>query len=427
MSLGFLAHADVADCRRHQNSFCAFQRTAHDLDGELAALLPPVNEFNSSADLLRQRFCGASGAVRDQPLRKTLGNDVLQLLPYQLVAAISELFFRLNIQQNDLSRGVHHYHRIRSRFQQSAVSALHLCQMSFRFLAHADVADCRRDQNSFCAFQRTAHDLDGELAALLPPVNEFNSSADLLRQRFCGASGAVRDQPLRKTLGNDVLHLLPYQFVAAISELLFHLNIQQNNLSRGVHHYHRIRSRFQQSAVSALHLCQMSFRFLAHADVADCRRDQNSFCAFQRTQHDLDGELAAIFPPCNEFNSSADLLRQRFCGASGAVRDQPLRKTLGNDVLHLLPYQLVAAISKLFFRLNIQQNDLSRGVYHYHRIRSRFQQSAVSALHLCQMSFGFLAHADVADCRRDQNSFCAFQRTQHDLDGELAAIFPPCN
>ena len=69
----------------------------------------------------------ASAAVRstvgDQPFRKALGNDVLDFLAEQFVAAVSELFLRLDIQQNDLAALVHHHHGIRRRFQQPAISA----------------------------------------------------------------------------------------------------------------------------------------------------------------------------------------------------------------------------------------------------------------------------------------------------------------
>ena len=230
-------------------------------------------------------------AVRDQPFREALRNDVLHLLPEKLIAAISELLLRLDIQQHDLAALVHHHHRIRSRFQQPAIPALHLRQMLFRGLAHADVADRRRHQSPFGAFQRAQHDLDGKLASILAPPDEFDSRADLLRQRFCRGARPVRDQPFRKALRNDVLHLLPDQFIAAVSELFLRLNIQQNDLAALVHHHHRIRSRLQQPAIPALHLRQMLFRSLAHADVADRRRHQNPLGAFQRAQHDLDREI----------------------------------------------------------------------------------------------------------------------------------------
>ncbi len=88
-------------------------------------------------------------------------------------------------------------------------------------------------------------------------------------------------------------------------------------------------------------------------------------------------------PICCASASSAD---------AGTVGNDPFREAFGDDVLHLLPDQFVAAVAKLFFRLNIQQNNLSAHVDHHHGIGSRFQQAAVPAFHLRQMGFRSLAH-----------------------------------
>ena len=51
---------------------------------------------------------------------------------------------------------------------------------------------------------------------------------------------------------------------------------------------------------------------------------------------------------------------------------------------------------------------------------------AVQLLHLLQkMRLGRLARADVADRRRHQDALGAFERAQHDLDRELAAVLAP--
>ena len=98
--------------------------------------------------------------------------------------------------------------------------------MRFRIFAHADVPDRRRHQDAFGAFERAQHDLNRKLTSIPSPSVQFNSRSDLLRQCLGCGSGTVRDQPFRETLRNDVLYLLPYQFIAAVSELLFRLNIQ---------------------------------------------------------------------------------------------------------------------------------------------------------------------------------------------------------
>src|SRR5580692_7094902 len=422
MLLGGLAHADVADRRRHQRSFRTFQRAQHDLDRKLGSILALGNKLDPGSDLLRQRFRRASCFICYEPLGKSLRNNVFHLLPDQFIAAVSELLFRLHIQKNDLTVLVHHHHSVRRRFEQSAVPALHLCQMLLGSLAHADVADRRRHECSFRTFQRAQHDLDRKLGSILALGNKLDPGSDLLRQRLCRTSRAVRYEPLGKSLRNNVLHLLPDQFIAAVPELLLRLHIQKNDLPVLVHHYHGVRRRFEQPAVPALHLRQMLFGRLAHADVADRCRHQRSFHTFQRAQHDLDRKLGSILAPCDELDSCSDLLRQRFGRASRTVRDQPFGKAFRNDVLHFLSDELIAAVSKLFFRLHVQQHNLPTLVHYHHGIRRRFEQSAVPALHLCQMLFGGLAHADVADRRRHERSFRAFQRAQHDLDRKLGSI-----
>ena len=193
-------------------------------------------------------------------------------------------------------------------------------------------------------------------------------------------------QPFREALRNDVLYLLPQEFIAVVSELFLRLNIQQDDLPTRVHHYHRIRSRLQQPAVPALHLRQMFFRILAHADVADRRRHQDSIGAVQRAQHDLDRKFASVLAPSGELDPRSDLLCQRVFRGSQTVRVQPFREALRNDVLYLPPQEFIAVVPELFLRLNIQQDDLPTRVYHHHRIRSRLQQPAVLRLRLLALA-----------------------------------------
>ena len=92
-----LAHADVADRRRHQGSLGALQRAQHDFDRKLAAILPLGNEFDPGADLLRRRVFGGAQIVCDQPLGKTYRDDVRDLLAKQFITAVAELLLRLYV------------------------------------------------------------------------------------------------------------------------------------------------------------------------------------------------------------------------------------------------------------------------------------------------------------------------------------------
>src|ERR1700722_8777034 len=97
MRVGGVAQADVADGRRYQYSIRAAQRAQHDFDGKLAAVLAARRQLDAGADLLREGPFGGSQAVRDQALCEAIRNDAADLLSQQLVAAIAELFLRLQI------------------------------------------------------------------------------------------------------------------------------------------------------------------------------------------------------------------------------------------------------------------------------------------------------------------------------------------
>ena len=194
--------------------------------------LRSADQLDAGADLLGQRVFGGAQVVGDQPLGEAFRNDVGDLLAEQLVAAVAELLLRLHVEQHDLAGLVHHHHRVRRRLQQAAVAALHLRQMLFGRLAHADVADRRRDQHALGAFQRAEHDLDGELAAVLAQRDQLDAGADLLGQRVLGGAQVVGDQPLGEAFRDDVRDLLAEQFVAAVAELLLRLHVQQHDLCR---------------------------------------------------------------------------------------------------------------------------------------------------------------------------------------------------
>src|SRR6202522_3915407 len=137
--------------------------------------------------------------------------------------------------------------------------------MMFRALADTDVADRRRHQNSFGAFERTQHDLDRELGTILPPPSELDPGADLLCQCILCGPKTIRDQPFRKALWNNVGYFLSKEIGAAISTMLL--------------------------------------RVPADANVPFCRRRDHSFGTFQPGQADLNRKLSAILAPCDEVDA----------------------------------------------------------------------------------------------------------------------------
>ena len=61
----------------------------------------------------------------------------------------------------------------------------------------------------------------------------------------------------------------------------------------------------------------------------------------------------------DELDPGADLLGQRVGRGAQVVGDQPFREALRDDVRHLLPDELVAAVAELLLGLDVEQDDLA--------------------------------------------------------------------
>ena len=176
-------------------------------------------------------------------------------------------------------------------------------------------------------------------------------------------------------------------------------------------------------AVELLHLLQkLRFGVLAGGDVVHRHRQQGALGGLQAAQHDLHGESASILAASMDLDPPRDVPRVASSRDSEVVRDHQFHGFLRQQAPRGPPHQLIAAVSELSLRLQVHEDDLPGQGHQHHRIGSRLEQPAVPALHLSQMLFCVLAHADVADGRRHQDSLRAIQWAQADLDGELGAI-----
>ena len=118
-------------------------------------------------------------------------------------------------------------------------------QIIFAAPAFGDVADRGRYQNPVRPIERAQHDLDGELASILTAPVKLDTGADLLGQSFGCGSKPVRDQALCEAVRDNLCHLLSDEFIPAVPELLFGLNIQQDDFAFLVHNHHGVRRSFQ--------------------------------------------------------------------------------------------------------------------------------------------------------------------------------------
>ena len=162
----------------------------------------------------------------------------------------------------------------------------------------------------------------------------------------------------------------------------------------------------------------------SHGDVADRRRDQRAFGTLDRAEHDLDRELAAVLAPPRSLDPGAHLTHARGFAVEVPILDVPAVQPSRDQELHRLPGELVAAVAELPLGLDVDQDDLAGGVDDHHRVRSGFQQPAVSALHLREMPLGRLALGDVAvdlEDRPDPAVRVSIDRLAA-LDGELPTV-----
>ena len=194
---------------------------------------------------MRQRSLGGAQAVGDQPFGEAVGNQALHLLPDQLIAAESKLLLGLQIEQNDVALLVDHHHGVRRRFHQAAVPPLHLREMALCGLTDRYVADGGNEKDALATLQRAEHQFDGKFAAVLAPAGELDAHSDLLSQGVgCGAR-SVRDKPLGEAGRDEPDDVLPQQFVAAVSELLLGLEVEQGDVATLVEDHHRVRRRLK--------------------------------------------------------------------------------------------------------------------------------------------------------------------------------------
>jgi hypothetical protein len=80
MPFSILAHADISDCRCHEDSLGTFQWAQHDFDWEPGSIFAQPVELDPHTDLLCEGLGRGSGSVGDEPFREARRNDPLNLL-----------------------------------------------------------------------------------------------------------------------------------------------------------------------------------------------------------------------------------------------------------------------------------------------------------------------------------------------------------
>ena len=188
-----------------------------------------------------------------------------------------------------------------------------------------------------------------------------------------------------KAFRNDVLHLLPYELIAAVSELLLGLKIQKNDFSALVHHHHRIGSCFQQPAVPALHLLQMLFRILALADIRDHAENQKAFTRVDRVQGHLDGKFAPILAPPEQIAARPHGARRGMGREAVAMQNVLPAQSLRHENVDRLTDQLAARVIEQPLDRAVEQYDLAGAIDHHHAGRAGFNRQSEQLLAFAQI------------------------------------------
>ena len=119
-----------------------------------------------------------------------------------------------------------------SQFLIRAIQLCHLLQQAgFGLFAGGDVADGGGHQHALGAGERTEHDFDGELAAILTPPESSMPVPICCARASSAERRASAISRSAKPSGMMFFTLLPHQFVAAVAKLLFRLHVEQNNFS----------------------------------------------------------------------------------------------------------------------------------------------------------------------------------------------------
>src|SRR6266478_3825101 len=101
---------------------------------------------------------------------ETLGHEHFDWLSEQLVAAVTEGLFDLQVDQSDLAFATHHNHAIGRALD-------HLAESFLSSLSFSNVDDAGQNESAFVRVDRIEADLDRDFAAVLAQTKEVTAHA----------------------------------------------------------------------------------------------------------------------------------------------------------------------------------------------------------------------------------------------------------
>jgi hypothetical protein len=173
---------------------------------------------------------------------KALGDEQLDPLPDQLLAAVAEQLLGLRVDQQDTAVAVDDHHRVRRRLEQTA-------ELLLGAAALADVADRARHPHAVFGLDRTQADLHGKLGAVLAQPEQRPPRAHRTRLRRGEEVRAVTRVLRAEALRDQLLECLAEQLLALVAEQSLGLRIDQLDLPVAVDHHDSVGRGLDQRAV----------------------------------------------------------------------------------------------------------------------------------------------------------------------------------
>src|SRR4029453_9050423 len=174
-----------------------------DRDRKFGAVLAQPVEFESGPHRPCLRCADIAGSVADMAAPVAFGNQHLDLLADQFLAAIAEQQLGLRVDELNLSLIAGDQNRVWSGLQEVAEARLAGAQIAFGLRAGRDVADDRSEEDVMLDFRTRQGEIDGKLPAIPVAPDEFDRLADDVRFPSAQISLQSLRMRLMKPLGHE--------------------------------------------------------------------------------------------------------------------------------------------------------------------------------------------------------------------------------
>src|SRR6266436_2216557 len=274
---------------------------------------------------------------------ETLRHEHFDRLSEQLIAAVTEGLFDLQVDQSDLAFATHHYHAVGRAFDDLAESFL----SSFPF---GDIDDAGQYESAFVRIDRIEADLDRHFAAVLVQTKEVTAHAHRAGRWSTKKILAVTRMSGAIAFGHQHLQTLSQQLGPPIPKELFGLRIHESDAPICADHHHRAGRRFD-------HQTKAFLGAPAFGDVDNAGQHEGAFFSLDRVKSDLDWNFAAVLVPAKQVTTRTHRASRRSLKKTCAMTGMRASVAFGHQHFHRLVQELGPRVADQMLRLCVYQSD----------------------------------------------------------------------